>query len=206
MSEKCLVHVVKEGKTSIPIKNSSSKCTSFTVSPRTEHPSLAEKKPWAHTQHAPWPCSSSLSYFTFGGGAGGRVGGGGCVSACCGLFAPGCRFGDNCGGEGVEACGVTDVTHLVLGLKHERCHACVQSFRNKGWFKGALPAGCSKGHSSWRQLQTHTFTPHNSSRWKTWSWFVFIIVTAHLVLAPGVHPVLPMAIKATGTSDSGGNG
>ena len=51
--------------------------------------------------------------------------GGGCVPACGGLFAPGCCFGDNRGGEGVEVRGVDDVTHLVLSLKNENCcHAC----------------------------------------------------------------------------------
>lgn len=52
----------------------------------------------------------------FGGDAGGWVGGGGCVPACCGLFALGCRFGDDRGGEGVQIRGVDDVAHLVLGL------------------------------------------------------------------------------------------
>lgn len=46
---------------------------------------------------------------------------GGCVPACSGLFAPGCCFGDNRGGEGVEVRGVDDVTHLVLSLKNEKC-------------------------------------------------------------------------------------
>lgn len=98
------------------------------TSPRTEHPSLAEKKPWAHTQHAPWPCFC----FTFSGDAGGRVGRGVCVSAGGGLFAPGCCFGDNCGGEGIEVCSVADVTHLVLGLKHEKCRARAQYFKEQG--------------------------------------------------------------------------
>lgn len=48
------------------------------------------------------------------------MGGGGCVPACSGLFAPGCGFGDNGGGEGVEMRSVGDVAHLVLGLKDEK--------------------------------------------------------------------------------------
>lgn len=59
----------------------------------------------------------ALSYFTFGGHAGGRVGGGGCVPACSGLVAPERGFGDCRAGDRVDIRGVRDVTHLVLGLK-----------------------------------------------------------------------------------------
>lgn len=53
------------------------------------------------------------------------MGGGGYVPGS-GLFAPGCCFWGNRGGKGVDIRGVDDVTHLVLGLKDERCcHGCV---------------------------------------------------------------------------------
>lgn len=49
------------------------------------------------------------------------MGGGGCVPVRSGFFVPGCCFGNNRGGEGVEICGVDDVTHLVLSLKDGKC-------------------------------------------------------------------------------------
>lgn len=106
----------KRGNASIPIKSSSSKCTSFNVLPEHSIHHRLVCQVWAPKQYAPWPRSSSVFYFTFSGDAGGRVGGGGRVPACSGLFAPGCRFGNNRGGEGVEIRGVDDVTHLVLSL------------------------------------------------------------------------------------------
>lgn len=60
------------------------------------------------------------------------MGGGGRVPACSGLFAPGCCLGDSRGGEGVDIRGVDDVTHLVLGLKDEKCcHGRARSLREK---------------------------------------------------------------------------
>lgn len=56
------------------------------------------------------------SYFTFSGDAGGRLGGGGCVSVGRGLSAPGCGSGHHRGGEGVDVCGVGNVAQLVLCL------------------------------------------------------------------------------------------
>lgn len=56
-------------------------------------------------------------YRTFSGETGGRVGGGGQVSACSDLPGPGRGFGG--GGDGVEDRAVRDVTHLVLRLQHE---------------------------------------------------------------------------------------
>lgn len=54
--------------------------------------------------------------FTFGGDAGGRLGGGGRVSVGRGFSAPGCGFGDQRGGEGVDVRGVGDVAQPVLCL------------------------------------------------------------------------------------------
>lgn len=54
--------------------------------------------------------------FTFGGDAGGRLGGGGRVSVGRGFSAPGRGFGAQRGGEGVDVRGVGDVAQLVLCL------------------------------------------------------------------------------------------
>lgn len=59
-------------------------------------------------------------YRTFSGETGGRVGGGGQVSACRDLPGPGRGFGGGGGGgDGVEDGGVRDVAQLVLRLQHE---------------------------------------------------------------------------------------
>lgn len=58
----------------------------------------------------------SLRAFTFGGDAGGRLGGGWRVSVGRGFSAPGSGFGDQRGGEGVDVRGVGDVAQLVLCL------------------------------------------------------------------------------------------
>lgn len=60
-------------------------------------------------------------YRTFSGETGGRVEGGGQVSACSDLPGPGGGFGGGGGGggDGVEERGVRDVAHLVLRLQHE---------------------------------------------------------------------------------------
>lgn len=60
---------------------------------------------------------SQSERFTFSGDAGGRLGGGGRVSVSRGLSAPGCGFGDQRGGEGVDVRGVGDVAQLVLCLR-----------------------------------------------------------------------------------------
>lgn len=107
----------KRENTSIPIKDGSSKRTSFSILPEQRiHHDLKEKL-WTLALYAPWPPSRCDCCFTFSGDAGGWVGGGGCVPARCGLFALGCRFGDDRGGEGVQIRGVDDVAHLVLSLK-----------------------------------------------------------------------------------------
>lgn len=57
-------------------------------------------------------------YRTFGGEAGGRVGGGGQVPARSDLPGPGRGFGGG-GGDGAEGRGVGAVAHLVLRLQRE---------------------------------------------------------------------------------------
>lgn len=47
------------------------------------------------------------------------MGGGRSVPVCSGLFAFGCCFGDDAGGEGVTLRSVVDVTHLVLSLQQD---------------------------------------------------------------------------------------
>lgn len=59
-------------------------------------------------------------YRTFSGETGGRVGGGGQVSARSDLSGPGRGFGNGGGGDRVQQRGVSGVAHLVLGLQHER--------------------------------------------------------------------------------------
>lgn len=126
----------KSANTSITIKNSSCKWISFN-----NVAELLKGKLWA--------CSRSVfSYFTFSGDAGGRVGGGGWVPACSTLFAPGCCLGSNRGGKGVEIRGVNDVTHLVLGLKDEKC--C------QGFVTVRIHAG-SPWICSWAAPNTHTY-------------------------------------------------
>lgn len=97
-------------------------------------------------------------YWTFSGETGGRVGGGGQVSACSDLPGPGRGFGGGGGGDGVEDRGVRDVTHLVLRLQHET------SGQEEDEGTGA------------EQIQTH------------------------LIWTAVVHPVLPVAVEAAGTS------
>lgn len=58
-------------------------------------------------------------YRTFSGETGGRVGGGGQVSARSDLSGPGRGFGNGGGGDRVEQRGVSDIAHLVLRLQHE---------------------------------------------------------------------------------------
>lgn len=47
------------------------------------------------------------------------MGGGGQGSARGDLSSPGCGFGHSGGSDGVEVCGVSDVTHLVFRLQQE---------------------------------------------------------------------------------------
>lgn len=56
---------------------------------------------------------------TFSGETGWRVGGGGQGSAHSDLSGPGRGFGGSGGGDRIEVCGVSGVTHLVFRLQHE---------------------------------------------------------------------------------------
>lgn len=83
--------------------------------------------------------------------------GGGSVPVCSGIFAPGCCFGHNSGGEGVEVGGINYVAHLVLGLKDDTCfNGCVHSFQEK-----KISDGIYKWFSKYTKCIYHLVSYHH---------------------------------------------
>lgn len=93
--------------------------------------------------------TSKSACFTFGGDAGGRLGGGGRVSVGRGFSAPGRGFGAQRGGEGVDVRGVGDVAQLVLCLgiikKELALHKVRQRLLHAGFFRLVQGLGTSSG-------------------------------------------------------------